>query len=1042
MRQRVIHFYLLFFLLTIPWVHNLGQTSNPKVQVSGVVLDQNKEPLTGVTVKLKQSFAGTVTDIDGKYTIQVPAGKATLVFSYVGFQTQEVPVKGATLNVELEEDIKELEDVVVIGYGSMKKRDLSGAISSVESELIEAQSPTNVFDALQGQVAGVEIITGSGAPGEESVVRVRGTATFEAGANPLYVVDGVILDNIDDINPNDIASIEVLKDAASAAIYGSRSANGVFLVTTKQGTSAPKLDIRYVLSFSDLIRKMPQATSAERKYYEKVRGAISRSRLNVGAGGAVTDTLRNLYNQNLDMQDLIFRTAVRNDINLSASGATPNSNFKYYINAGYLNEQGIIINSSYDRLTFRINSDYTPSRKVSLSTKMSASYTDKNGISESGVLNSLLERVPYWAVFNPDASLVPNISSRANPYAVAMTDIDKTQTYKGTIYQSFKYTFNKQFIGNSNIQVNYNNQRYQWYRNSQQLSSTAKTTGKDNTKLNYDWSNENYLSYKQSFGENTHNVNAMVGCSFQAWHVENLFMTGLDYTTNEIYTLNAASDYDVKNTYTRFFEHRMASFFGRAGYNYKSRYIFNANLRYDGSSRFGKDNRWGAFPSASAAWRFSSESFTKWMKPFVSDAKLRVSYGITGNENIGDYVSMLLYAPDFIYEDKGENISGIGASNLGYEGLSWEETAQFNVGLDLRFFKNRINIVTDYYYKATDRLLNRVQLPKEIGFKTMYKNVGSMSNEGLEFSASWDIIRNKKMRWNVNGNIATNISKVTKIADGIPFYKGTNDAIYVQEGHKIGEFYGYKYLNIFQYDESNAYTDKWEQLNPIFNSDGSFSHYTLNGATYAGTIKQKTTSDGETVLKGGDVNFEDVNQNGQVDLGDKQLIGCAQPDFFGGASTTFSYRGFSVYVSLVYSVGGEIYNYAEGKRNANRLDGCTPSPDAIHRMWTKPGDQAAYPAPINFEHNMLAPSDFYLEDASYIKLKNVKISYDLPSKLSKKLHVRALTLAVYGKNLLTFTDYTGYDPEFGSNSDPLTMNIDSNRYPRKREFGVNLNVGF
>lgn len=1006
------------------------------ITVRGVVTDVKKEAVIGATVILENGKKGTVTDINGKFSLSDVPADGSLVISCIGYISMRINISNKTVfDIILEENVKVLDDVVVIGYGSVKKRDVTGAISSVSKEAIQAQSPVSVYDAIQGQVAGVEIVSNSGAPGEGSSVRVRGTATFEGGASPLYVVDGVIYDNIDDLNPDDIASLEVLKDAASAAIYGSRSANGVFLIATKQGDKTrTKLDVRYLRSYSNFTRKLPKANGAERKYYDAVRREVSSQRNDQTYGYTITDSLAYFTNQDIDVQDLIFQTAVRDEINLTASGA--GDAFKYYISSGYLNEDGIVVNSKYSRLTSRINTEYTPNNKLSIGSKIYLSLSNQNGISESGVLNQMLERVPYWAIFNPDGSYVPNILNRRNPYAVAMTDIDKVQKYKLTLFQYLVYKFNKKLSFNTNIQGNYNNTRQQNYRPQPQLNSTEQTTGIDYSILEYNWTNENYFSYKNTFGKD-HSVDAMIGCSFQAWDKEMIRLVGLDYTTDEIYSLNAASGFDAKNSYTRYSEHKMASFFGRASYNYKGRYLINGNLRYDGSSRFGKENRWGAFPSISAAWRFSDESYTHWFKPLVSDAKLRISYGVTGNEQIGDYVGILLYSPDYIYE----NVAGIAPSNLAYYDLSWEETAQKNIGLDINLNNNKIRVVADYYKKNTDRLLTKVELPKETGFSTIYKNVGAMSNEGFEFSIGWDIIQKKKIKWNVDFNIAFNESRITKISDGIPFYRGTDEAIYVQENSRLGEFYGYKYIGIFAYDQSNAFTDAWQRLTPVFNDAGTFDHYTYGGQVYSGSVYQKKASNGD-ILKGGDVDFMDKNGDGYIDVTDKDLIGCAQPDFFGGLNTTFSYKGFSIFMSLYYSIGGEIYNYAEAKRNQFRQDGATPSPVAIHNMWTRQGDVSLYPAPIVSEHNSLAPSDFYLEDASYVKLKNVKLSYDLPQKMSKKLFLKSTSLYVYGKNLLTFTNYSGYDPEFSDNSDPLTMGIDTNRYPRKREFGMGINIGF
>lgn len=1035
MKEKTIKFSLLLMMLCMFsnffWAQN--QHYKPK-QVSGKIIDNSAIPLVGVSVILKHGGAGTITDLDGNYSIKLSGDTDTLVFSYTGFETQEVVAKGNVLNIILKERISELSEVVVIGYGSMKKRDITGSISSVSQEALTATTPTNVLDAIQGQAAGVEITSNSGAPGEGSNVRVRGTATFEGGANPLFVVDGVIYDNIDDLNPDDVVSVEILKDAASAAIYGSRSANGVFLVTTKQGDkSDTKLNVRYQRSYSGYTRKMPVANGAERKYYDAVRREISSVRNDQTYGFTITDTLAYFTNQDLDMQDLIFRMAVKDEVNLSTSGA--GDAFKYYVNTGYVNEEGIIVNSNYNRLSARINSEYSPSKKLSIGSKiyMSASY--KNGISESGVLNQLIERIPYWAVFNPDGTYVPNISNRRNSYAVAMTDVDKEQRYKVTLYEYLNYKLNKNLSFNTNIQGNYAIKREQWYRPQSQLSITEQTTGRDYSTIKYDWTNENYFSYKNKF-LNVHQIDAMLGCSFQASNKELIRLVGLNYTTDELYTLNAASGFDAADSYTRFSEHKMVSFFGRASYSYKGKYLANFNLRYDGSSRFGINNRWGAFPSGSLAWRFSDEKFMRPLNSVFEDAKLRVSYGVTGNEQIGDYVGLLLYSPNYIYE----NVAGISASNLAYNDLSWEETSQLDVGLDLSLFNNRIKVVADYYKKNTDKLLNRVELPKETGFTTIYKNVGSMMNEGFEFTLGLDLIRKKSFRWSVDFNFATNDSYITKIADGIPFYKGSGDAIYVQENARLGEFYGYKYLGIFAYDESNAFTDEWERLTPVFNESGMFQYYTFNGEVYNGTVNQKKAANGD-IQKGGDVDFVDKDKNGTIDILDKDLIGCAQPDFFGGLSSSFTYKDFSIDISFYYSIGGKIYNYAEAKRNRFRQDGATPSPYAIHNMWTKQGDEVLYAAPIISEHNSLAPSDFYLEDASYIKIKNLRLSYSLPKKVLKKSFLNSTSVYVYGKNLLTLTNYKGYDPEFSDSSDPLSMGIDTSRYPRKREFGMGLSVG-
>jgi TonB-linked SusC/RagA family outer membrane protein len=1021
----------VLFISVFPAVH-------AQINVSGIVSDPAGEPLIGVTVRIVDSSAGTITDMKGKYSITVPKNQKFLEFLYVGFATQRVPVNNRqTIDVTLKEWINELDEVTVVGYGSMKKRDVTGAVGSVSAQTIEERTPVNIYDALQGKTAGVQIVTGSGAPGETSEIRIRGVSTFDEGAKPLFVVDGVAMDNVDNINPNDIESIEVLKDAASAAIYGSRSANGVILVTTKKGEkNHPRIDIRYLHSYSTLSRNMPRANGAERRYYDEIRKKYL-------VGGEylinIVDTLAPLTNRDVDLVDLIFRPARRNQVDFSASGAS--DVFNYYIGTAYLNESGIIVNSDFDRLTSRINTEYKPVKNVAIGNKIQLAYSSKNGIDEDGVLNSLLVKPAYLAVLNDDGSYVPNISARRNPLAIAMTDVNKTQTYRASLYQYLDWNIVSKLRFNASVQLNYYQERFQRRRASTQLSTeesgTPNSGSRDRTALNYDITNENYLTYTDTWGD-YHDITAMIGNSINYGGREQINLLGMDMTSDIIYTLNAASYFDPRNTSTGKYESSMLSWYGRFTYNYKGKYLANFNLRYDGSSRFGRNNPWGFFPSASAGWRFSDEKFMRFAKRFLTDSKIRASIGVTGNQQIGNYDAWQLYSPNYIYS----GLSGIAASNLPDANLSWEKTTQYNTGLDFIFFRNRLRVSVDYYKKQTDNLLAKVELPKETGFLTTRRNVGAMTNEGAEFSLEVNIVNNSKWKWSVNANWANNNTVIVRVADDIPFYRGLHDAIYVQPNARLGEFYGYQYAGIFAYDESNAFTPNGERLTPVF-SNGIFQDvYYLNGTPYAGEIKQKTAANGD-VLKGGDVDFIDSDGNWLIDLNDKKVIGCAQPDFYGGFGSNLSYKNLSLSATFYYSIGGRIYNYALARQNAFEFDGVTPTPEAIQNMWTKQGDNARYPIPKKSEHNRLAPSDFYLEDASYVKLKSAKLTYRFPKEWLAKLHIKSVNVYVYGNNLLTFTNYTGYDPEFSRGAaDALTLGIDSNSYPRKRELGMGMNVNF
>jgi TonB-linked SusC/RagA family outer membrane protein len=477
--------------------------------------------------------------------------------------------------------------------------------------------------------------------------------------------------------------------------------------------------------------------------------------------------------------------------------------------------------------------------------------------------------------------------------------------------------------------------------------------------------------------------------------------------------------------------------FARATYDFKSKYLFTANIRRDGSSRFAENNKWGNFPSLSVGWRFSDENFMSMVKPALEDGKLRISYGITGNESIGNYDYIYSYIPSMIYD----GIGGVSASRIGKDNLKWEETKQFNMGLDLNFFNSRLTVTADYYYKYTDGLLANYQLPKESGFEYMKTNVGEMSNRGIELMISGDIIRSKDLKWNLSFNISNNENRIEKLSEGKSYIEG--DLWWMQEGGKIGDFYGYKNLGVFQYNESNAFTEQWEQLIPVF-EDGVFQNkYLLNGEEYQGNVNQKKLPNGKA-FRGGDINWEEPAsyKDGVIDDNDRMVIGNAMPVVTGGLNTQVSYKNLSLFVAFYYSLGGEIYNAAEHTRNEFKFTGTTPAPDVIRNMWLKQGDNALYPRPYNDEfNNARYANSFYVEDGSFIRLQNIRVSYDVRKQLVNKMKLSGLNLYAYINNALTWTNYKGFDPEF-STDNPLQIGKDTYRYPKKREFGLGLTVNF
>lgn len=1037
--RRLCHFLCLFAVLF--WVGgNLPAMAQKGFLVKGTVVDESDIPLLGATIKEKGTSNGVVTDLDGNFTIEVSKKGAILTISFIGFNSKDVVVRSNTLNVSLSENSTQLDEVVVIGYGAMKKRDVTGAITSISNEAIEKKMVTNVFDALQGSTAGVQIVSGSGQPGESSSIKIRGTSTFsEEGVTPLYIVDGAPMDDIDAINPNDIISMEILKDAASAAIYGSRSANGVIIITTKSGQEGrPRLDIKYNHSWGVLSHKIPQANRADRLLYDRYR----REYFETYGGGdpdesidILEDPLNYFFNTDNDYLDMITKTAQKDQVDISVGGGT--KKLKYYASTGFHNEKGIIPNTSYQRINTRINVDYQLADWLKTGSRISLSYTKKKGIDENALLSFVLTRRPYFNTYYSDGSMVGVFNGQKNPLAQVTYTTDFTDYYSGNFYQYFEIKFNRYLKFRTNINAAfYLNKRKKLEPSIITDEWQRRNKGYAYNYLNWNWMNEDYLTYDRKIGK--HSFSVMAGVSVQRWHSENETLIGLDSSTDYIYTMNAfAANLDLSATGSTVGNHSMASVFGRVTYDYNKKYLFTANIRRDGSSRFADGSKWGNFPSASVGWRFSDEKFMRFAKGFLDDGKIRASYGITGNEAIGNYDYVYSYKPDLIYDE----IGGMVPARIGTDDLKWEETKQFDIGLDLSLFKNRLNITLDYYDKYTDGLLANYQLPKESGFSYVKTNVGEMSNRGFEISITGDIIRTDDWNWNASFNISKNYNRIEKLSQGKAYMEG--DIWWMQEGGRVGDFYGFKNAGIFSYDESNAFTDDWEQLTPVF-ENGVFQYkYLLNGEEYNGNVQKKTLPNGKP-FRGGDYNWEEpeATRDGIIDDNDRMVIGNALPDVTGGLNTSVSWKNLSLYLGFYYSLGGEIYNMAEHNRNSFKYSGTTPSSEVIHNLWLHPGDNAIYPRPFNDEYNNARMANsFYLENASFIRLQNIRLSYDLPKNWTKKMLLKNFNIYAFVNNALTWTNYSGFDPEF-STRNPLQIGKDTYRYPRKREFGLGFSANF
>lgn len=1040
---------LLIVLLLITSFLALAQVKS----LSGIVTDNTGLPLPGVTVLEKGTTRGAISDADGQYNLSVEGNTSVLVFSYIGMKTQEViPGNKTVINVVLEPESIDVDEVVVVGYGTQKKRDLTGSIASVDNKAIERRQAVNVFDALQGAAAGVQVSSVSGAPGASNTIQIRGASTFDdAGVSPLYVVDNVIVEDIDNINPGDIKSIEILKDAASGAIYGARSANGVVIITTKSGEAGtPKIDVRVLKSFSTISNKIPQVNAFERVLNDaSTRGAIlEKYRSNNDSVGLVNST-------NYFYQDYLTRTAVRNDVNLGISGGS--DKIKYMASLGYIGDEGVILTSYNHKYTARFNVDFQISKKLKSMTRLSFSNSKTNSINEGGVFQTAMRRPPNMILYYPDGSYAPYyaMGGNKNPVQELTARDDLNDRYQASLYQALEFKFNKYLSFQTSVTGNFDLRRDTEFA-SKELDSNGdenlrKNSGSDNTTWGKVYQGDAYFSFLRTFNKN-HTLNAMVGSSLETGTNEYLNFDGSYFVTESIHTMNMASTLVAGTTAA---DYAIAGFFGRLGYAYKGKYLFNSNVRYDGSSRFGANERWGLFPSASLGWRFSDENFMAWSKGWLSDAKLRGSWGVTGNDRVGYYESQTRYTSG-TYTYNG--ISGVvPVSTYGNPNLHWEETRQSDIGLDLSLFDGRASFTADYYIKETSDLLSNLNLPYTSGYNNMRVNLASIENRGLEFSLSGYPVRSKNFTWQTTMNWWTNENTITDLAreDYIQ-----SSYYYVAKGQSAGLFYGYKNLGIYEYDQSNAYTEDYKtRLTPVFARDSygnviigldgqpNLQQYSLpDGSKYEGTVSQ--LSAGGVVAKGGDVIWENmVDATGvlddKIDDNDRTVLGKANPDWYGSWSNNVTYKNFTLSFNFYTSWGGLVYNKL--KRYYTSWGGNTHMqlPEYVRTGWIYPGQITNWYA-IDTRNrktiNRAELSDFYLEDATFIRLRNVRLSYNVDNKYLKNSFVKGCMVYVYGNNLLTWTNYSGYDPEVGGGV--LTPGTDNQAYPRKREVGFGLNVNF
>ena len=1008
------------------------ETEAVVLQVSGQVTVQTDETtLPGVNILVKGTNSGTVTDMDGNYSVNVPTENDTLVFSSIGYVTQEVPVNGReVVDVALADDVQSLSEVVVVGYGTQKKADVTGAIATVSSEQIKDRPVTNFTEALAGQMAGVQVQQIDGAPGGAGLsVRVRGIGSISAGSSPLYVVDGYPIEgDISMISPNDITSIQVLKDASATAIYGSRGGNGVVIVTTKTGQiGKPQVAFNTYVGLQQVARQVDMMNSGE--YVQWFIDGHNNAW--VQEGGNINDpnearpslnyqipeeyrTPKNL--PNTTWQDEIFRTAPMHSYQLSVSGG--NENIRYMISGNYVKQQGIVLNTDYDRFNLRSNVSSQVTDHLEIGLNVDAS-TDKANLVENGKYGPVqlsLVVPPTFPVYNADGSFSSPLNSPyslhqgddPNPVEIA-TQIDNTEKKYRTLGQVFgKYEFIDGLTFKVSLGGLLTESRAKYYRPSyvnrdsnkvpNQIEAESATTHQTN------WLLENTLTYDKVF-DGIHAVNAVIGYTQQRDSYEDNYLFATNFPYEGVRTLNNGQVTEGSSTES---EYALVSYLARVNYAFADKYLFTGTIRADGSSRFGSENKWGVFPSFSLGWRVSEEDFIS-QSSIISDLKLRTSYGFTGNNAIPNYGSQGLLGVEQ-YALGSRLVNAVYPSTLSNPNLGWEMTRQLDLGVELGLLANRIYIEADYYYRSTKDLLLSVPVPQITGYAVQLQNIGKVQNQGVEFSATTRNLVNS-FKWSTNFNISVNRNKVLALGpDDNPIYASApnvTNGFKTEVGQPVANFYGYVFDGVYTTEaeiEAHAHLP--------------------------------TDVPGDPIIR-------DVNGDGVLNADDRTIIGNNQPDFTYGLTNDFSYRNFDLRFQLTGSQGGEVFSmssrftkYFHGERNARA--------DAVNRWRSpeQPGDGEYFRANRNYLGLQKEPSSYWIQDASFLRIRNVTLGYNLPSTILESSFIESSRFYFSVQNLYTFTDYFGFDPEVSTSGDGLTRGGDYTGYPTARTFTLGVNLGF
>lgn len=988
-----------------------AQEKNRK-KITGVVRDQKGEPIIGANVFEKGTTNGTVTDIDGKYSLEVSMG-SLLQISYIGYDSKEIKVGNSdVVNILLTEDTETLDEVVVIGYGTVKKSDLTGAVGSVQMKDVSQVGITSADRALQGQIAGVQVNARTGQPGESMMIRVRGSNSLAGGNEPLYVIDGMPVEKMNsDINPEDILSMEVLKDASSTAIYGSRGANGVVLITTKRGsTGEATVDYNGYIGISMLRKKLDLL---EKDDYIAMVNEVSQ---NDGNGIVITPDQAALLPNN-DWQDLVYQTALTHSHQVSVSGGTDKT--KLYSSLNYMNQEGIIKGSNYNRFAIRVNGDQKLAENLSLSASVAYSYGTQNSANSNADGGGA---IAYTAMVMPPTSEVKDADGNYTTFTgtpwggtnpVGMSELYKNQVVNSRLLANMALNYEMleglTFRVNAGAEVNTaSTDRYIPIG----LSAGGKLDGDAlKTKSSYyTIINENILTYDKKFNRN-HALNLMGGITFQTYQYDELQGSGTGFLRDvyETNNLGAASNPGVPAS--GFNDYRMVSFLGRVNYNLMERYLFTATARYDGSSKFSKNHKFAFFPSAALAWRISEEDFMKDVD-WLSNFKLRTSVGQTGNQSINPYQTFAQLGTSSPIFGNGKDV-GFVLSSMANDDLKWETTTQTDLGIDLGFFNNRLNISFDYYWKQTCDLLYNATLPPSSGYTSMLRNLGRIDNKGFEIAIN-TVNMKGKVNWTTNLNITSNKSIVKDLGTDVYGNKIQQIDAPVSGGNWFPLFVGKAPFQLYGYEIEGIYqTDEEARLN------------------------------GEATKKAGDYRYKDTDGKAGITTGDKTIIANTQPKFTFGLTNVINWNNFEFSFLVIGSVGGDIVN--EFNKSITNIGGTwNIRKDVWENHWTPENPNAKYARASASTKDYLAfgdPNSLWVENGSYLRFKDIKLAYTLPTQLFSGPRKPNISVYVSGQNLITITSYSHYDPEASWTSSAVN-GWDRGVYPSAKSFTLGLQVKF